>query len=362
MALRIALVGCGKIADAHVEEIRKQPAAVLAAVCDREKLMAEQLATRYAVPAHYDDLDAMLDAEKPDVLHITTPPQAHLGIATHAIARGCHVFVEKPVAMSAAETRQLIAAAEGAGKKLTAGYRLLFDPAAVLARRVIQEGLLGDIVHAESFYGYDLSGPFGPAFVNNRSHWVHALPGKLFHNTIDHLLNKLPELIPDDRPVVRAHACSYSGLMAGDSPLLDELRVFVSGAKVSAYATFTSHTKPVQHALAVYGTRNTVRVDFNSCTVTFAPDVRLPGAIGRLVPPFGQARQFWGEAVRNVIRFARSQYHYFAGLNALIGLFYECVSTGGAPPIPYRDLLWVASTMDEVFRQTVHAGYLEQNA
>ena len=63
MALKIALVGCGKIADAHVEEIRKQPAAVLAAVCDREKLMAEQLAVRYAVPAHYDDLDAMLDAE-----------------------------------------------------------------------------------------------------------------------------------------------------------------------------------------------------------------------------------------------------------------------------------------------------------
>ncbi len=360
--MKIALAGCGKIADAHVEEIRKQPSAVLAAVCDLEKLMAEQLAVRYAIPAHYDDLDAMLDAEKPDVLHITTPPQSHLSIATRAAARGCHVFVEKPLAMSLAETRQLIGAVEGAGRKLTAGYRLLFDPAAVLARRMIRDGLAGEIVHVESLYGYDLSGPFGPAFVNNRSHWVHALPGKLFHNTIDHLLNKLPEFIPDDRPEVRAHAYSYSGLMAGDSPLADELRVLVSGAKTTAYATFTSHSKPVQHALAVYGTKNTVRVDFNSRTVTFAPDVRLPSAIGRLLPPFGQARQFWSEGVRNVVRFMRSDYHYFAGLNALIKSFYDCIASDGPPPIPYRDLLWVASIMDEVFRQTMHAGYLEQTA
>jgi len=75
MGLKIAIVGCGKIADAHVEEIAKISTARLVAVCDLEPIMAEQLAMRYQVPHWYSDVQAMLDAEKPDVVHITTPPQ-----------------------------------------------------------------------------------------------------------------------------------------------------------------------------------------------------------------------------------------------------------------------------------------------
>ena len=55
MSLRVVIVGCGKIADAHVEEVRKAGyGAEVVGVCDREILMAEQLATRYGVPGHYD--------------------------------------------------------------------------------------------------------------------------------------------------------------------------------------------------------------------------------------------------------------------------------------------------------------------
>jgi len=96
--MKIAIVGCGKIADAHVEEIRKIPSVQLVAVCDLEPIMAEQLATRYVIPRWYCDVKRMLDMEKPDVLHIPTPPQSHLLLAQQAVAAGCHVFLEKPVA------------------------------------------------------------------------------------------------------------------------------------------------------------------------------------------------------------------------------------------------------------------------
>jgi len=58
--------------------------------------MAEQIAVRYGVPRWYSDVAAMLDAEKPDVLHITTPPQSHLALTRQAVAAGCHIFLEKP--------------------------------------------------------------------------------------------------------------------------------------------------------------------------------------------------------------------------------------------------------------------------
>src|SRR5947209_14741225 len=72
--LRVAIVGCGKIADGHVETIRHIAGARVVAVCDLEPLMAEQLAVRYGVPGFYGDFTQLLERERPDVVHITTPP------------------------------------------------------------------------------------------------------------------------------------------------------------------------------------------------------------------------------------------------------------------------------------------------
>lgn len=349
MTLKVAIVGCGKIADAHVEEIQKIPSARLVAACDSEPLMAEQLAVRYGIPAQYARFTSMLEAEKPDVVHIATPPGPHLALATEAMEAGCHVMVEKPLTLCLADSRALVDRAVRLGRKLTTGYRLLFDPPTLALRQMIRDGVIGDPVHLESHYGYDLGGPFGAAFLNNPNHWVHALPGKLFHNTIDHLINKLPEFIAEDDPQVVAQTYRYSR-MSVKAEIPDELRVMIRGGRTSAYATFSCHSKPVQHTFTLHGTKNTARVDYVSRTVTLAPDASLPSAIGRLIPPFGQARQFWREGFRNVMRFARRDYHFFSGLNLLLRQFYESILTDGPPPIPYRDILWVAAVMEEIFQ------------
>ena len=65
MPLTVAIVGCGKIADGQFEEIAKLPElARVIAGCDREGLMAEQMATRYAIPAYYDDFAARYEAAR----------------------------------------------------------------------------------------------------------------------------------------------------------------------------------------------------------------------------------------------------------------------------------------------------------
>src|SRR5687768_9944699 len=135
MSLKVAIVGCGKIADGHVEEIQKMPAtARVVAVCDLELLMAEQLAVRYGISRYYDNLDKMLESERPDVVHITTPPQSHLALATKIIAAGCHVYVEKPLTLNLADSQKLIAHAEEAKRKVTIGYSYYFAPPAEALR------------------------------------------------------------------------------------------------------------------------------------------------------------------------------------------------------------------------------------
>lgn len=366
MPLKIAIVGCGKIADGHIEEIQKMPAtAKVVAVADLELLMAEQIAVRYGIPAHYDDLDRLLDHEKPDVVHITTPPGSHLPLATKAIDAGAHVYVEKPLTLTYADSRRLVEHAARAGKKLTIGYSYLFDPPALGMRELVQEGVLGDPVHVESFYGYNLAGPFGSAIMGDAGHWVHRLPGKLVHNNVDHILYKIPEFLPDDRPdeaffadplgPLRVSASGYVRRKTryGDArdELVDELRLVILGGPVSVYGTFSSHIKPTGHFARVYGTKNTLHVDYVMRTVTLDAQSKLPSAIGRLAPAFDQGLQFLREGGKNLGRFARSDFHYFSGMNRLFAMFYESIVTGGPPPIPYRDILRIAAIMDEIWRQ-----------
>ena len=349
MNLRIAIVGCGKIADAHAEEIAKQPNASLVAACDVEPLMAEQLAVRYGIPAQFSDFDTMLRQAKPDVVHIATPPQYHVSLAERALNAGCHVFVEKPLALNYRDAAHLIDCAERARRKLTVGWIYNFDAAALELQRMVREGVVGAPAHLDSYYGYDFSGPFGPAFLNDTSHWLHGLPGKLFHNTIDHLLNKLPQFMPDEPPQVTAMAHSFQNLQV--EGVYDELRVMIRCGRVTANATFTGSVKPLAHRLTVYGTRNVVEVDHVARTAVTLAAPTMPSAIGRLFPPFSQARRYWRAGMTNAKAFLRSDFHYFAGMNYLIARYYESIVNDTPPPISHRDLLWVYSVVDQVFAQ-----------
>lgn len=353
VGLKIAIVGCGKIADAHVDEIRKIPSVQLSAVCDLEPIMAEQLAVRYSVPRWYSDVATLLAAEKPDVLHITTPPQSHLPLTRQAVAAGCHVFLEKPVALRHSDTELIIAAAEGAGRKLTVNYWPNFEAPALELRRLYEAGVLGSPVHIESFYGYDLAGEYGMALKRDPDHWVHRLPGKLFQNVLDHVLNKIAPFLGDDRPFIQAIA--YCGGEKGTEDrnvgLLDELRVILRGAETSAYATFSSHSRPIGHSLRFYGTKNTAMVDFAARTVTLERKATFPSAVGRLIPPFLSAKDYLGQGLKNVNSFSHARFHYFDGMRRLLTEFYLSIEQDSAVPIAYAEILRVSAMMDEIFQQ-----------
>jgi predicted dehydrogenase len=371
VTLKVAIVGCGKIADGHIEEIQKLPAAArVVAVADLELLMAEQIATRYGVAAFYDDIDQLLAKERPDVVHITTPPQSHLPLAIKAMDAGAHVYVEKPLTLSYPDSKRLVDYARRAGKKLTIGYSYYFDPPVIALRELVAQGVLGEAVHVEAALGYNLAGPFGKAILGDGDHWVHRLPGKLIQNNLDHILYKLPEFLPDPRTdeAFEADPLGDCRIMVsawirrtqrfGDvrDNMLDEMRVTLQSGGASAYATFSAHVKPVGHYTRVYGTKSSAHVDHGMRTLTFESQSALPSAFGRLAPAFDQGAQFLREGGRNLLHFARNEFHFFTGMNTLFARFYASIVEDGPPPIAYRDILRVAAWMDEIFRQAPQDG------
>ena len=79
--------------------------------------MARQLYERFPVKKCFSDLTQLLSEAKPDVVHITTPPESHFGFAKFCLEWGCHVYVEKPFTIYEHEARKLIALANEKGSK-----------------------------------------------------------------------------------------------------------------------------------------------------------------------------------------------------------------------------------------------------
>lgn len=351
MTLRIALVGCGKVADQHVREIHKQRSAILVAVCDAEPLMAAQLAMRFGVAKHYSDFSRLLRETVPDIVHVCTPPGSHVPLAMESVKAGCHVLLEKPLAESSAQAATLLRYVHRNQRKLTVAHTYFFDPAMRSLRDLIRRGVLGEIVHVDSFFGYDLSGPYGQALREDPEHWVRHLPGGLIHNIIDHLLTKVIEFIPEEDPRIYVDAWATSSL-----GLPDELRLLVCGRNISVHTAFSSNCRPLVHRLSVFGSRQTIHVDFTGSTLVFEPSSMLPGAFGRLSCTFRQAREYFAQGMGNVVRFARSKYPPLPGLEFLISAFYDSIRLERPVPIPYDDILRVCRLTDSVFAQMYAEG------
>ena len=179
--LKIGIVGCGKIADQHVDAIHRIPDCEVVALCDRELLMAKQLGERFGVSDAFLSYRKCCEAAQLDVVHITTPPQSHYSLAKQCLESGSHVYLEKPFTVTAGEAESLIRLAERRDLKITAGHNLQFTPETLEMRQLVKQGFLGGKpVHLESYFSYDLGDTsYASALLGNRHHWVRQLPGTI---------------------------------------------------------------------------------------------------------------------------------------------------------------------------------------
>jgi predicted dehydrogenase len=353
--LRVAIVGCGKIADAHASVIQRIGGCEIVGVCDREPLMARQLYERFPVRQHFSQLDDLLSTARPDVVHITTPPDSHFDLARACLERGCHVYVEKPFTVHEEQARRLVALAERTGLKVTAGHDYQFSHASRRMRALVAGGYLGGVpVHMESYYGYDLGDPaYARALLGNRHHWVRRLPGRLLHNIISHGIARIAEFLTTDSPRVIAHGF-VSPLLAslGEHEIIDELRVIVSDeTRTTAYFTFSSQMRPTINQFRVYGPTNGLLLDQDHETVLTLRGRRLKSYAETFVPPVTTAAQHLGNLLTNVRTFLARDFHVNAGMKHLIESFYRSITDGTPVPIPYRELVLTARIMDAIFEQ-----------
>jgi predicted dehydrogenase len=346
---RVALVGCGQIADAHLGEIRRMSEAHVVAVCDRHIDLARQAAARFDVRGAYDAVEAMLRDERPDVVHITTPPHTHAALAVQCLSAGAHVYVDKPFCLDVREADIILREAEKRRLSVCLGHDQLFDPAWLECRELYKSGALGQVVHVEALQGYALDGPFGRVLARDAGHWVHRLPGGLFQNVISHAVARITDFLTDEQPFVSAR------WFATRAPFPSELRALIVGKQTTGSLIFSSEAKPSQKVARVYGTRMAIDVDLDARTVRRHRPPTGPAVLSKVQLPWWQLKESVRLFRSNAARFGRSDLHFFQGMHTLFRAFYRSIAEGTPPPVTHADARRVTSIMDMVFAECASA-------
>lgn len=142
--LKVGLIGAGTIGSVHAAAYDGIRGAALAGIADA-RLEAAQSLARTAGVAAYSSFEALIEAEKPDVVDICLPTHLHKEYTLKAAVQGLHVLCENPIALSADEAKAMIEACREAGVKLMIGQVVRFSPDYVRVRDLVLAGKAGRI-------------------------------------------------------------------------------------------------------------------------------------------------------------------------------------------------------------------------
>lgn len=317
--------------------------------------MAGQLGERFGISSCFSDVLEMLASAKPDVVHITTPPQSHYLLARQCLEAGKHVYLEKPFTVCANEAEVLLGLAAERGLKLTVGHNYQFTPEMLEMRGLVESGFLGGKpVQLESHWSYDLGdSSYVGAFLGSSSHWLRQLPGRLFHNLISHGIAKLAEFLDDDlvEIVARGHQSERLQRLGGGE-VFDELRVLIRDrVGTTAFFCFSTQGKPGRTCLRVCGPVNSLVADYTSASLVRERGRSYKSYLTFFVPPLLVTREHLRNARRNIAGFLGRRLYHDSGMKELIERFYKHIRAGAPAPIPHREILLTARIMDEIFAQ-----------
>jgi len=322
--LRVGLVGAGYISEFHARAIQRVSNARIVGIADVVNSRAAGLAARFSIPKVFPTMEAMMK-EGVDVIHILTPPDTHANLAIAALKSGCHVLVEKPLAINAEEVDRISDAAASAKKSLCVNHSMLYDRFVSKALRLVRSGAIGVPLSFDYFRSSEYPTYFGgplPLHYQDGGYpfldqGVHAL----------YLAESFLGAIEDVK--------SFYGTHGGDSNLLfDEWRVAAQCQRGTANIQISWNVRPLQNWFVVQGTKGVIRANLFAMWVTHTPILPLPKAPARALQAMTEGLSICAQVPANVARFALKKIVQYDGLHSLVAAFYNALQTGAPMPVP----------------------------
>ena len=340
--MRVGVIGCGNVSGRHIPPILRQTGVEIVGVADTDEERAREIAHRFGIRYVFRDAAAMLRERRPDVVHILTPPQSHKELSIQAMEAGCHVLVEKPMAVCVSEADEMIAASRRHGVTLGVCHNLLFIPAVIEAQELAATGVLGTIIGAEVFWKVYR---YGDPDRYRAAQWLYELPGGIYHESAPHPVYLQMEFLKTLQVV-----SVLSKKTGGDLPTpSDELRVLFNGESGLGSLSISSSAEPYLVYLNIFGSVMSLQVNLVTNTLI---KFRRDGLerVSKALVNIDHSLQLLSKTVINTVQTLLGRLKLVGvGHVVLIEKFYESIRRGTDPPVTGEDGRAVVAVLDQIW-------------
>ena len=271
--IRTAIVGLGKMGISHLAILRAHPDLDVVAGCDASGYLTDIL-SKYSGLRCHGDLDRMLAEEQLDALVVATPSKLHVGMVEKALARGLHVFCEKPFVLDPADGERLVALAAEKRRVTQVGYHYRFVGAFREAARLVGAGAIGTVHHVRAeAYGPVVLRAKGSTWRSAKAEGGGALYDYACHAVdLVHFIHGVPDAVEG---VVRHGVFSQDV----DDEIYCTLR-YAGGASGQLCVNWSDESyRKMSTRISVWGTNGRITADRQECQIFLRePHVALPDA------------------------------------------------------------------------------------
>jgi len=353
MSLRTAVIGGGTVSETHLSGLSQNPKTELVAICDLDTETARQKAKSHSIKAYFDVAE-LLKSEDLDWVHVCTPPQTHLTVATQVLEAGIPILVEKPVTETIEQFEELAAVADREDVPFSVVHNHKFGPVERTVRNEIESGELGQIRGVDLLY----TGSTEPD-VANRGAWNFELLGGEFEEGLPHplYLGLNAGGLPQSEADVSAQTSllgTYDREFGYDCAQLQ----YVSESGTLCTIKMLSGTKPVR-ILYVHGSESTLAADLVSQTLVRLDRDYKASPVARAQNNIDQiADRIRGTAENIGIVLKDKRAGEWATAIERNGSYYqfdqeaEALLTGTEPPVSVDEARWTVK-LQEAIRDSV---------
>jgi UDP-N-acetyl-2-amino-2-deoxyglucuronate dehydrogenase len=253
--LKFAIIGCGRIADRHAEQINRL--AELHAVCDKIESRANQIGLKYGSKVYTDFDDLLFNEKELDVISICTPNGLHAEHSIKAFRHGIHVLCEKPMAISVFDCGEMIKEAEKANRRLFVVKQNRYNPPVRAIKEALDENRLGKI----------LSVQLNCFWNRNREYYIQSdwkgsvkLDGGTLFTQFSHFIDLLYWMFGDIKRVeaITKNFNHEKIIEFEDSGVV--ILEFYNGIIGTINYTVNSFAKNMEGSLTIFGENGTVKI------------------------------------------------------------------------------------------------------
>lgn len=263
--MKYALIGCGRISPNHIEAAKNNNLEIVA-ICDIVPEAMQEKSDRFGLETvrKYIDYRELLALEKPELIAIATDSGKHAAIALDCIAAGCHLIIEKPIALSIADADAIIEAGRKAGVVICANHQNRFNKSIQYMRKALEAGRFGRLYHGAAHVRWNREKEY-----YDQAPWrgTWAQDGGCMMNQCIHNIDLLRWFMGDDVEEVMAYTDQLEHPYLEAEDLGMALVKFSNGSYGLIEGTTNVYPKNLEETLYIFGESGTAKAAGTSVNI-----------------------------------------------------------------------------------------------